>query len=168
MRAVLGSRRWGHAAAAWAGLFAALHLFWAAGGALGLAESAGRELAAERPLWFVAAGLYGVALALVAAAGLGVLLARSPLIGRAGWLLPLLGAGVAVLLLVRAVGIQALLLTDAGYGGGAVSPAQRWWTLLLWNPWCLFGARLFGLAAAAARRRSLLAAGRRNCGEAGP
>ena len=81
MRAVLGSRRWGHAAAAWAGLFAALHLFWAAGGALGLAESAGRELAAERPLWFVAAGLYGVALALVTAAGLGVLLARSPLTG---------------------------------------------------------------------------------------
>ena len=136
--------------------------------ALGLAESAGRELAAERPLWFVAAGLYGVALALVAAAGLGVLLARSPLTGRAGPLLPLLGAGVAVLLLVRAVGIQALLLTDAGYGGGAVSPAQRWWTLLLWNPWFLFGGLLFGLAAGAARRRSLLAAGRRNCEEAGP
>ena len=167
MRAVLGSRRWGHAAAAWAGLFAALHLFWAAGGALGLAESAGRELAAERPLWFVAAGLYGVALALVAAAALGVLLARSPLTGRAGWSLPLLGAGVAVLLLVRAVGIQALLLSDAGYGGGAVSPAQRWWTLLLWNPWFLFAGLLFGPAAGAARR-SLLAAGRRNCREVGP
>ena len=167
MHAVLGSRRWGHAAAAWAGLFAALHLFWAAGGAPGLAESAGRELAAERPLWFVAAGLYGVALALVAAAALGVLLARSPLPGRAGPLLPLLGAGIAVLLSVRAVGIQALLLTDAGYGGGAVSPAQRWWTLLLWNPWFLFGGLLFGLAAGAARR-SLLAAGRRNYEEVGP
>ena len=154
-------------AAAWAGLFAVLHLFWAAGGALGLAESAGQELAAERPLWFVAAGLYGVALALVAAAGLGVLLARSPLTGRAGPLLPLLGAGVAILLLVRAVGIQALLLSDAGYGGGAVSPAQRWWTLLLWNPWFLFGGLLFGLAAGAARR-SLLAAGRRNYEEVGP
>jgi hypothetical protein len=142
-------------------------VFWAAGEALGLAESAGRELAAERPLWFVAAGLYGVALALVAAAGLGVLLARSPLTGRAGPLLPLLGAGVAVLLLVRAVGIQALLLTDAGYGSGAVSPAQRWWTLLLWNPWFLFAGLLFGPAAGAARR-SLLAAGRRNCREVGP
>ena len=83
----------------------------------------------------MAAGLYGVALALVAVAGLGVLLARSPLTGRASWSLPLLGAGVAVLLSVRAVGVQALLLNDAGYGGGAVSPAQRWWTLLLWNPW---------------------------------
>jgi len=167
VRAVLGSRRWGHAAAAWAGLFAALHLFWAAGGALGLAESAGRELAAERLLWFVAARLYGVALALVTAAGLGVLLARSPLTGRAGWSLPLLGAGVAVLLLVRAVGDQALLLTDAGYGGGAVSPAQRWWTLLLWNSWFLLGGLLFGLVAGAARR-SLLAAGRRDCAEVGP
>jgi hypothetical protein len=126
-----------------------------------------RELAAERPLWFVAAGLYGVALALVTAAGLGVLLARSPLTGQAGWSLPLLGAGVAVLLLVRAVGVQALLPTDAGYGGGAVSPAQRWWTLLLWNPWFLLGGLLFGLAAGAARR-SLLAAGRRDCAEVGP
>ena len=167
MRAVLGSRRWGHAAAAWAGLFAALHLFWAAGGALGLAESAGRELAVDRPLWFVAAGLYGVAVALVTAAGLDVLLARSPLTGRAGWSLPPLGAGVVVLLLVLAVGVQALLLTDAGYGGGAVSPAQRWWTLLLWNPWFLLGGLLSGPAAGAAHR-SLLAAGRRDCAEVGP
>ena len=68
---------------------------------------------------------------------------------------------------MRAVGVQALLLTDAGYGGGAVSPAQRWWTLLLWNPWVLLRGLLFGLAAGAARR-SLLAAGRRNYEEVGP
>ena len=50
MWSVLVSRRWGDIAAAWALLFAALHLYWGLGGAWGLAESAGARLAAERPL----------------------------------------------------------------------------------------------------------------------
>ena len=53
------SRRWGDVATAWATLFAVLHLYWALGGAWGLAESAGPRLAADRPGWFVALGLYG-------------------------------------------------------------------------------------------------------------
>ena len=145
-------RHWAHGAAVWAALFAALHLYWALGGALGLAESAGAELAGRRPGWFVAAGLYGVAVLLTGAAGLAVLLARLPRSGRWRWLLPLLGAGVAAVLVLRAVAVHLLLLSDAGYGGGAISPAQRTWALWVWNPWFLAGGVLFGLAALAARR----------------
>ena len=142
-------RRWGYAAAGWAGSFAAVHLHWALGGSIGLAESAGAELAEERPGWFVAIGLYGVAALLIVAAGLGWLLARGPRARR--WrLLPLLGTGVGAVLVVRAVAVEALLLADAGFAGDAISSAQRTWTLLFWDPW--FGGVAFLLAAAAARR----------------
>ena len=138
-------------AAAWAGLFAAVHLYWGLGGDAGLAESAGSRLAAERPGWFVALGLYGVAALLLGAAALGVLLSRGPRDGR--WrLLPLLGAGVAAVLVLCAVTVQ-VLLSDDGYGGGAISAAQRSWTLAVWNPWFLLGGIAFCLAAAAAWRR---------------
>ena len=146
------SRRWGFAAAVWSALFAALHLYWAFGGSMGLAESAGARLAAERPIGFVALGLYGVAVLLGVAAVLGLVLARGVLVGRRGWALPLLGAGIAAILLLRAIGVELLLLTDRGYGGGGISPAQRRWSLVLWNPWFLLGGISFALAALAARR----------------
>jgi hypothetical protein len=146
-----GSRPWAYAATGWSVLFAALHLYWALGGTVGLVESSGSRLAADRPTWFVVVGLYGVALVLLAAAALGVALARGPLTGRARRFLPLLAAGVAAVLLVRSVGVEVLLLTDAGYGQGAISPAQRWWSLALWNPWFLMGAVAFGVAAIATR-----------------
>ena len=147
------SRRWAHGAAAWAALFAGLHLHWALGGSLGLAESAGEQLAAERPGWFVAGGLYGVALLLLAAAGLAVLLLRRPGPGRWVRLLPLLAVGVGAVLALRAAVVHVLLLSDAGHGGGAISPAQRTWTLWVWDPWFLLGGALFVLAGLAARRR---------------
>jgi hypothetical protein len=144
--------RWGYAAAAWAGLFAAAHLYWALGGSIGLAESAGAELARDRPTWFVVLGLYGVALLLAGGAVLGVALAHGPW-GRGWWrLLPFLGAGVASVLLLRAVVVEALLLSDPGYGDGAIHPAERYWTLVLWNPWFLVGGVAFALATAHARR----------------
>ena len=146
------SRRWRDIAAAWAVLFAVLHLYWALGGSVGLAESAGARLAAERPVWFVVTGLYGVAALLLVAAALGLALARGVPAGRRRWALPLVGAGVAAVLLLRAVGVELLLLTDPGYGGGNISPAQRGWSLVLWNPWFLLGGISFGLAALAARR----------------
>ena len=66
------SSRWGVAAAAaamWCGSFACLHLFWALGGSIGLASSAGRDLAGRRPASFVIFGLYGTAVLL----GIGIL-----------------------------------------------------------------------------------------------
>ena len=120
-------------------------------GDLGLAESAGRRLAEERPPEFVLGGLYGVALALVTAAGMGVALARVRITGRRR-LLPLVGAGLAVVLLARAITVEVLLLADTEYGDGGVNAAQRWWTPVVWNPWFLIGGVAFGLAALAARR----------------
>ena len=146
------SRRWGYAAAGWAAAFAVLHLYWALGGTVGLAGSAGRRLAEERPIEFVLGGLYGVALLLLAAAGLAVLLARRPRPPRWRRLLPVLGAGVGAVLALRAVVVHVLLLADPGYGGGAITAAQRTWTLWVWNPWFLLGGALFGLAGMAARR----------------
>jgi hypothetical protein len=59
-------------------LFAAVHVFWAVGGRLRLAESAGRQLAEQRPGWFVAVGLWGVAGLLVLGAMMAVALTRPP------------------------------------------------------------------------------------------
>lgn len=150
---VTPSRGWGYAAAGWSAAFAALHLFWALGGSVGLAESAGSRLASERPTWFVIGGLYGVAVLLVAATGLGVVLAHGKLAGRQR-LLPLLAAGVAAVLLLRAAVVEALLIADVDYGNGAVSADQRWWALVLWNPWFLIGGITFCMAAFGVNRPS--------------
>lgn len=133
------------------GLFAALHLYWALGGSVGLAESAGRQVAQQRPGWFVALGLYGVAALLLGAAGVGLAVARGAGLGRRRWVLPLVTAGIAGVLLLRGVAVHLLLLSDTAYGGGAISAAQRTWTLWVWNPWFLLGGVLFGLATVAAR-----------------
>ena len=147
----LRSRRWGHAAAAWAASFAALHVFWALGGSAGLASSAGSDLAETRPGWFVAGGLWGVGGLLVGAALLGIALARAharPWLRR---LAVLGGLAVAVLLLVRGIGVELLLLGGALDGNSAISPEQRYWALVLWNPWFVAGGLAFGLAAGASR-----------------
>jgi len=153
-RVALKDRRWGRAAAGWSMVFAAVHLYWELGGAVGLAESAGADLADERPTWFVAGGLYGMAVLLLATAALGVAIGRRELIGLRGRVLWLLAIAVAAVLTARAVGVEVVLLLDPGYGGGAVSPSQRFWTLALWNPWFLTGGVLFGVAAWAARPRA--------------
>jgi hypothetical protein len=143
------SRVWGYVAAGWASVFAGVHLFWALGGSAGLASSAGSRLARDRPGWFVVAGLWGVGGMLVMGAFLGVALARArprppPRMRR---LLVPAGAGAAVLLCVRAIGIELLMLVGAYDGNAAITPAQRHWTLMLWNPWFLAGGVAFGLAA---------------------
>ncbi|WP_246626452.1 DUF3995 domain-containing protein [Modestobacter italicus] len=140
--------RWGWVAAGWAAAFAVLHVFWALGGSVGLASSAGDRLAAERPGWFVAGGLWGVAALLLIAAGLAVALAR----GRRRRLLVLAGAAIGLLLLLRGLGIEMLLLAGAYAGNAAMSDAQRHWSLVLWNPWFLLGGMAFLLAARSTAR----------------
>jgi hypothetical protein len=151
-------RTCGRVAAGWAVVFACLHLFWALGGETGLASSAGSELAAERPDWFVAAGLWGVAVLLVAAAALAAALVR----GYRSRLVVPLGAAVGLLLLVRGVGVEVLLLAGAYDADDAISAGQRHWSLVLWNPWFVVGGVAFLLAALGrARTRPTLRGGRR-------
>ncbi|MFF3123692.1 DUF3995 domain-containing protein [Streptomyces sp. NPDC057908] len=137
---------WGRIACAWAVAFAALHFYWALGGSWGLSVSAG-PLAEERPGWFVAVGLWGVGLLCLVGGVLGWLLARPRPRGLAGRVAKALGWCVCAVLLVRGIAVEVLLLTDAAGSEIDVSPEQRLWTLLLWNPWFMVGGLVFGLAA---------------------
>lgn len=135
-------------------MFAATHLYWALGGSIGLASSAGRELAERRPAGFVVFGLFGVAalllagLALVVAATGGV---GSPRISRlAGVIVGIVG----VALIARGVVVEVLLGSDAGLRS-AVGPLETRWSLFLWNPWFVVGGALFVWAAVRTRARSL-------------
>lgn len=155
----LWSRRWGYAAAGWATAFALLHFFWALGGSAGLAASAGTQLAAERPAWFVLAALWGVGGLLLVGAAVGVALARAEVGGIRRLLLTVLGAGIALVLLARGLGIEILMLAGAYDANAALGPGQERWTLLLWNPWFVAGGIAFGAAAAAFRRSAVRPAG---------
>ncbi|MFH8589634.1 DUF3995 domain-containing protein [Streptomyces celluloflavus] len=137
---------WGRIASAWAVAFAGLHFYWALGGSWGLSVSAG-PLAEERPGWFVAVGLWGVGLLCLVGGGLGWLLGRPWPRGLAGRAVKVLGWCVCAVLLVRGIAVEGLLLADTAGQEIAVSPEQRLWTLLLWNPWFLIGGLVFGLAA---------------------
>lgn len=145
------SRRWGLAAASWSALFAAAHFFWALGGSLGLAESVGDRLARERPLAFVAFGLWGVGLLLLVAAAIGALLAAHELSGARRRALLVVGVGIAGVLLFRAVLVEFLLLSGSLQVNQAISEDERYWTLVLWNPWFLLGGLTFALAVNASR-----------------
>ncbi|GAA3173547.1 MULTISPECIES: DUF3995 domain-containing protein [Streptomyces] len=147
------TRIWGRLACGWAMAFAALHFYWALGGSRGLAVSAG-PLAAERPGWFVAVGLWGVGAVCLIGAALGRRLTGPRPRGTAGRLLTALGWCACAVLLVRGAVLQALLLTGAAGPAIQVSAEQRRWTLMLWNPWFLLGGLLFGLATWAFGRAS--------------
>ncbi|MGV4925904.1 DUF3995 domain-containing protein [Streptomyces sp. BHT-5-2] len=136
---------WGRVACAWAVAFAGLHFSWALGGNWGLSVSAG-PLAVERPVWFVAVGLWGVGVLCLAGGVLGWLLARPRPRGLAGRAVKALGWCVCAVLLARGIAVEILLLADTAGEWVGISPAQRLWTLLLWNPWFLVGGLAFGLA----------------------
>ncbi|MEU0627664.1 DUF3995 domain-containing protein [Streptomyces sp. NPDC005989] len=137
---------WGRIACAWALAFAVLHFYWALGGSWGLSVSAG-PLAEERPGWFVVVGLWGVGLLCLVGGVLGWLLARPRPRGPAGQLVKALGWFVCAVLLTRGMAVEVLLLTEVAGPEINVSPEQRLWTLLLWNPWFMVGGLVFGLAA---------------------
>ncbi len=137
---------WGLIACAWALVFAAAHFYWALGGDLGLAVSAG-PLAEERPGWFVLVGLWGVGALCLVGAALGWLLGESRPAGAAGRVVTALGWCACAVLLARGLAVEALLLFDTAGRWVEVSAEQRLWTLLLWNPWFVVGGLAFGLAA---------------------
>jgi Protein of unknown function (DUF3995) len=141
-----------YCATLWCAAFAAVHLFWAVGGSVGLASSAGHDLAARRPTTFVAFGLYGVALMLVLAATfLGV--ANRVRLGRyRGVVVGLVGL-VGVVLLLRGVVLEVLLAADVAGLRTQVGPLEAHWSQMLWNPWFAVGGALFIAAALRLRRR---------------
>ncbi|MEC3976811.1 DUF3995 domain-containing protein [Amycolatopsis sp. H20-H5] len=141
------SFHWGYPAVGWAVVFASVHFFWALGGEAGLDISAGQQLAAERPGWFVAGGLWGVGCLCLIGALAAFGLTRRSVSGLRRRLLTLLGYGVGALLLLRGIGIEVLILADAPGIDVSVGSAQRFWTLVLWNPWFVLGGVLFALAA---------------------
>jgi hypothetical protein len=132
--------------------FAGLHAYWAAGGGAGLAGAAGRQLARQRPLWFVTAGLWGAAGLLLIGAVLAVGLTaagkqsmrRRRVLAVGGWL-------AVLLLAVRTVPTLAQdVLTEAGLLSPSRSVLADWslihWRLALWTPWFALGAVMFTLA----------------------
>lgn len=147
-----GGISFGHLAAAWALLFAVLHVYWALGGSELLASSAGPVLAEERPTWFVVLGLWGGSALLLAGAALGLAIARRRAGGAAARPWALLSCLVGAFLLLRGVGVSVVLLTDAGGVASNVGEAQARMSLLLWNPWFVVGGVLFVAAGIQGRR----------------
>lgn len=141
-----GSSRWGvtaAAAAVWCGAFACLHLFWALGGSIGLASSAGYDLAERRPTSFVIFGLFGVAMFLVV--GIGVIAATqsSRIAERRRHAATALVAVIGVGLAIRGVALEVLLAMNVGGLQASVGPLETYWGLALWNPWFALGGALF-------------------------
>lgn len=146
------ARRWGSWACVWCVVFAVLHVYWAVGGTVGLASSAGRELAARRPVAFVLLGLWGTAVLLLVGALLGAELARRRPRRGLRKVLQLAGWSVAAALLLRGVGIELLLVTGVVGVRSSVGSSEAHWSLLLWNPWFIVGGVAFGLAARQSQR----------------
>ncbi|MDN3460502.1 DUF3995 domain-containing protein [Rhodococcus sp. APC 3903] len=142
--------RWGRLATGWALMFAAAHFYWALGGQVGLDVSAGPELAANRPSWFVAGGLCGVGLLLLAGAGVAMLLDGAssvlPRSVRGARLLVSAGTLAAAITLLRGVGLELLMITGVVQAGEGITEAQISWTWMVWNPWFVLGGTFFAAA----------------------
>ncbi|MFH8572497.1 DUF3995 domain-containing protein [Streptomyces sp. NPDC017993] len=144
---------WGYVACLWAIVFAGAHFYWAVGGDVGLSVSAGQQLATTRPLWFVLAGLWGVGLLCLVGALLAWLLAQPRPGGAARRILVYLGWIVGFILTMRGIAVEFLLMTNVTHLDTSVSAGQRFWSLVLWNPWFVVGGLAFGMSALDARRR---------------
>lgn len=129
----------GAATCAWSLAFAALHLYWAAGGREGLGvEAPAADAALSQPSFFAYNVLVGV-MAVVGAA-VAVMLVRRPPAGigvvrAAAW------AACVTLSLRGAVGLVGLAVDFAG--GGTTAPVL----LVAIEPWFLLGGLLYGALA---------------------
>jgi hypothetical protein len=119
---------------------------------VGLASSAGRDLAARRPVGFVVFGLFGtVGLLLLGIALIMVAIDRlgTRRLGRVARVLSLVVGGV---LLLRGIALEILLATNADDLRATIGPLESLWSLALWNPWFIVGGVLFVWTARCARR----------------
>ncbi len=138
------------------GLFACLHLFWALGGSIGLASSAGPDLAERRPTSFIILGLFGTALLLLIGIAI-IAVAYSPRAPRrwrhaAVSLLAVIGIGLAI----RGAVLEVLLATNAAGLRASIGPLETHWSLALWNSWFAFGGAAILVTAIPARSPTLL------------
>lgn len=149
------TRKWWFAypACAWCLTFAVLHVYWAAGGDVGLASSAGADLAARRPALFVLVGLWGTAALLLLGAGCCAALAGGWPRGRLRRLATVTGWLVGAVLLARGVVLELVLMTGAGGVAASVGASETHWGLILWNPWFMLGGVAFLLTARRFGRR---------------
>ena len=145
-----------YAAAVWAFAFAVPHLYWALGGRAGLTFSLALRGPEEQDLirdpWFVALGLWGVAI-LCIVAGL-IALANVRPWGRSIPRRALLAATwvACAILMARAFFYPGFLFSGLRVLGvmstrPSADPAWFRWDLVLWSPWFLLGGALFGAAA---------------------
>ncbi|RLV49066.1 DUF3995 domain-containing protein [Nocardioides mangrovicus] len=154
---VVGTLRWSTSCAVgWCLVFACLHLYWAVGGSVGLSSSAGQELATTRPVVFVVAGLYGVAVLLVCGGVLAVAVARDCLGARRLLLLQTLAGLLGAGLLLRGVLLEGVLLADLGGVREQVGPLETRWSLAIWNPWFALGGVVFLTHTWVCRRKALI------------
>lgn len=138
----------GYAAATWAFLFAALSLYWAAGGDAGLGTLAEgiREPALARDPSFVAI-LWATVVLKVLAGLLALALCRRWARSIPRWMLLLAGWGAGMLLsLYGGIGLTTAGLAEFGITESA-DPATTRWYLLLWEPIWFLGGVLFIIAA---------------------
>lgn len=147
IRARALTRRWAYVAFSWCVIFAALHVYWAVGGSVGLAAAAGVDLAARRPPVFVLVGLWGTAMLLLLGAAFSAALARGRPRGRLRRVALLACWLVGAALLARGVVLQLVLATGAGRIASSVGSSQTRWSVILWNPWFTLGGVAFLLTA---------------------
>ncbi|WAL63943.1 DUF3995 domain-containing protein [Amycolatopsis cynarae] len=145
----------GYAAAVIGALYAALSLYWGAGGTYWLDTVGGavRDLAGRGGTSAVTVGLGAAALKLAASA-VAFVLARTG--GRLRWLL-ILAALIGFVLIVYGgvlVAVGALVLTGAMDPGTAIDRTALTWHVAVWDLWFLVWGVLFALATIAFRRRS--------------
>ncbi len=138
-----------YAACGWGIAFAAVHLYWALGGTMGLPP--GWSLRSNTPLLVIA--VIAIPLCLGAAA-LALALVRPWGRRFPRWLLLSATWGVAALFVIHAApALPDYVGLVLGRRAGALTPPDRF-DLFLYEPWFLVGGIVFGLAAWGYQRRS--------------